>query len=172
MAAMALAGCAALPEDGPLVERLDEQTGVTVARLGQPLELYRETFLKEAAGRFAFLAPFETNQMGARQLFLWLALPVDPAPGLEPVVELNGAVLTLELAGREAQAAGLTRSPYKIPTPWSAMYYYKIDGALMARLADASQLTIRVTEATKTGTVKTIFAAPVVDSRLKDFAAR
>jgi hypothetical protein len=110
--------------------------------------------------------------MGARQLFLWLALPVDPAPGLEPVVELNGAVLTLQLAGREALAAGLTRSPYKIPTPWSAMYYYKIDGALMARLAEASQLTIRVTEATKTGTVKTIFAAPVVDSRLKDFAAR
>jgi len=165
-------GCAALPEDAPLMERLDSETGVTVSRLGKPVELYRDTFLQEAAGRFAFIAPFETNQMGSRESFLWIAVPVTPAPGLDPVIEIDGAAITLTVAGRDSQVANLTKSPYKIPTPWSAMYYYKIDDAMLAKLGAASKITIRVTEATKSGTAKTIFSAPITDSRLKDFAAR
>ena len=34
-----LVSCASLPDDAPVVENLDPQTGVTVARLGHPLEL-------------------------------------------------------------------------------------------------------------------------------------
>jgi hypothetical protein len=172
VAGMAIAGCAALPEDAPLMERLDADTGVTVSRLGKPVELYRDTFRQEAAGRFAFFAPFETNLMGTREPFLWVALPVTPAPGMDPSIEINGAVLPLTIAGRDAQAAGLAKSPYKIPTPWSAMYYYKIDDAVLATLGDATQITIRVTEATKAGTSKTVFSAPIADTRLKDFASR
>jgi hypothetical protein len=172
LALLAMAGCASLPEDGPLMERLDADTGITVSRLGKPVELYRDTFMQEAAGRFAFIAPFETNLMGTREPFLWVALPITPAPGLDPSIEINGAVVALTIAGRDAQAAGLTKSPYKIPTPWSAMYYYKVDDAILARLGEATQITIRVTEATKTGTAKTVFSAPITDTRLKDFAAR
>src|SRR5687767_1330271 len=84
LAGLWLAGCAALPEDAPVIEQLDSETGVTIARLGKPMELYRETFLQDAAGRFAFFGPFETNQMGNRELFLWIALPLDPAQGAEP----------------------------------------------------------------------------------------
>ena len=64
---------APLPDDAPVVEQLDPETGLTVARLGRPLELYRETFRKDTTERFAFLGPFETNQMGQRELFLWVA---------------------------------------------------------------------------------------------------
>jgi hypothetical protein len=153
------------------MERLDAETGIKIARLGQPVELYRETFLQNAMGRFAFLGPFETNHMGARELFLWVALPVDPA-GTEPILEVNGTPLTLGTPGRDAQFAGLSKSPYKIPTPWSAMYYYKVDAALITRLGEATDLSIRVVETVKDGTKKTLFAAPVVDGRLKEFAAR
>jgi hypothetical protein len=172
LASTFIGGCAALPEDAPVMEQLDAETGVTIARLGRPVELYRETFQQNPAGRFAFLGPFETNQMGKRELYLWLALPVDPVPGEEPVLELDGAVLTLPASSREAASAGLTRSPYKIPTPWSAMFYYRVDEALVTKLGNAGQLSIRVTETTKDGTTKTQFASKVPDSRLKDFASR
>jgi hypothetical protein len=169
--ACAVGGCAALPEDAPIIEQLDSETGITVARLGRPVELYRETFLKQPAGRFAFIGPFETNSMGARELYLWVALPVDPS-GSEPIVEADGAALPLGTAAREASFAGLRKSPYRIPTPWSAMYYYKMDAAMLARLAEARTLTIRVVENTKDGTANTVFTAPMNDSHLKDFAAR
>jgi hypothetical protein len=167
-----LNGCAALPQDSTVFEQLDAETGITVARLGRPLELYRETFLREPAGKFAFLGPFETNLMGTRELYLWVALPVDPSSGSEPIIEMDGTALSLGSAGRDAEFAGLRKSPYKIPTPWSAMFYYKVDAALIGRLADATQLSIRAVEATKDGTVKTLFAAKVEDSRLRDFAQR
>lgn len=167
-----LGACASLPEDAPVLEQLDNETGLTIARLGHPMELYRETFMQRTAGRFAFIAPFETNQMGSRELYLWVALPVDPAPGLNPVIEADGVVLDLPSPGRDAGAAGLTASPYRIPTPWSAMFYYKVDAALIAKLGDTSKLSIQVTETTKDGTVKTLFAASVPDGRLKEFATR
>ncbi len=167
-----MTGCAALPEDAPVFEQLDAETGVTIARLSRPMELYRETFQRDPTGRFAFLAPFETNLMGTRELFLWTALPVDVAEGTEPDIELDGRELSLGPPGREADFAGLNKSPYKIPTPWSAMYYYKIDQALVEKLAAATTLTVRVTERTKDGTTITVFASSVADSRLRDFAAR
>jgi hypothetical protein len=165
-------GCAALPDDAPVLEQLDEDTGVTVARLGHPMELYRETIQRDPTGRFAFLAPFETNNMGKRQLYLWAALPVDVTEGTEPDIEVNGRELKLGAPSRTAEAAGLRKSPYKIPTPWSAMYYYQIDEALVQTLAGATSLAMRVSEKTADGTTITVFASSVADSRLKDFAQR
>jgi hypothetical protein len=105
-------------------------------------------------------------------LFLWVAIPVTIAEGTEPDIELNGKGLALGKPARSADAAGLSKSPYKIPTPWSAMFYYKIDADLVARLAEAGSLAVRVSEAAKEGTVITVFAATVADSRLRDFASR
>jgi hypothetical protein len=166
-----LGACATLPEDASVVEKLDPETGVTITRLGQPIELYRETFLKDPAGRFAFLAPFETNQMGQRDLFLWIAVPIEPVADSVPVIEMNGTAISLAAPGRTADFASLNRSPYKIPTPWSAMYYFKVDTDLVARLAEATKLTLRMLEADKSGTVKTVFESEVTDTRLKDFAS-
>src|SRR5262245_46693417 len=71
VAAALLGGCAAVPDDAPVVEDLDQETGITIARLGRAVELYRETFRQDSTGRFAFIGPFETNHMGTRDLFLW-----------------------------------------------------------------------------------------------------
>jgi hypothetical protein len=174
LTAAMLGACASLPSDSAVVEQLDNDTGATVTLLGRPIELYRETFRQDAAGRFAFLGPFETNQMGQRQLFLWIALPQDAAENSEPPsIEVNGTALTLEPAGRAADFAGLKAPPYKIPTPWIAMYYYKIDAAVTAQLAEAHDLTIHAMESTKNGMVKTEYAAQVgTDARLREFANR
>jgi hypothetical protein len=174
LTALMLVACAALPDDAPVVEQLDADTGATVTRLGHPIELFRETFAQDAAGRFAFLAPFETNQMGARELYLWVAVPIDSPPDAEPPsIELDGKALALASSGRAADFAGLHNPPYKIPTPWSSMYYYKIDAAQVGALAAAGELSVRVAELTKEGTIRTQFATKVgADQRLKDFAAR
>jgi hypothetical protein len=166
------AGCASLPEDQPIMEQLDSETGVTITRLGKPVEIFRETFLQKAPGRFGFIAPFETNLMGTRELYLWVAVPIDPAANAEPTVAVDGVALTLGTAARAADIAGLRKSPYKIPTPWSAMYYYKIDAEVVARLGQASEILVSLFEATKDGAAKVEFATHVVDSRLKEFAAR
>lgn len=173
IASSMLGACAALPDDASVVEQLEPDTGVTIARLGHPIELYRETFLKDPAGRFAFLAPFETNHMGQRDLFLWIAVPVEPVAESVPVVEIDGTAVTLGNPGKAADFAGISKSPYKIPTPWSAMYYFKIDADVVARLGKATKLTIRVPESANSGTVNTVFETEVMsDPRLKDFAAR
>jgi hypothetical protein len=171
--ALALGACAAVPNDSPVVEQLDAETGATVARIGRPLELFRETFAQDATARFAFIGPFETNQMGTRELYLWVAVPVESPAGSEPLtVEVDGQPVALGTPGRQADFAGLRTSPYKIPTPWSAMYYYKIDTALVGTLGEARSVTVRVSEAAKEGTVRTTFTAETgADPRLRDFAA-
>jgi hypothetical protein len=173
MACSLFGACAALPDDAPIVEQLDSETGTTVTRLGRPIEVYRESFLQEPAGRFAFIAPFETNLMGKRELYLWLAVPIEPMQDSVPAIELNGAALTLSAPGRSADFATLHKSPYKIPTPWSAMYYFKVDDAIVARLAETTDIAVRVVEVGKAGPLKTLFAVKLeADPRLKDFATR
>lgn len=173
-AAACLGACAALPNDAAVIEQLDEQTGLTIARLGRPLELYRENFRKDAVGKFAFLGPFETNQMGRRELYLWLAMPLeDPAAAVKPVVTINGTILELPEPGRAPDAAGLQRTPYKIPMSWIATFYYRIDHDTVARLGETSSLRIQVTEDTKSGPVKTDYSLELADDpRLREFAGR
>jgi hypothetical protein len=173
-AATALLGaCAALPSDAPVVEQLDTETGTTVTRLGRPLELYRETFLQETAGRFAFIGPFETNLMGRHESFVWLAVPIEPLEGEVPVIEVDGVGLPLGMPGRAADFANLHKSPYKIPTPWSAMYYFKVDDSVVARLGEAAGVAVRVLEAGKSGPTKTLFSVKIeADTRLRDFVTR
>jgi hypothetical protein len=173
LATTLLGACAALPDDAPVVENLDSETGTTVTRLGRPVEIYRETFLQDTVGRFAFIGPFETNLMGTRELFVWLAVPIEPVPDAIPVVEVNGAVLTLGTPGRSADFAHVHESPYKIPTPWSAMYYFKVDESVIARLGEATDVTVRVVEASKNGPIRALFAVKITeDPRLRNFASR
>jgi len=100
-------------------------------------------------------------------------LPVEPVPDSVPAVEVNGAALVLGTPGRSADFATIHMSPYKIPTPWSAMYYFKVDDTIVARLGEATAIAVHVTEAGKDGPVKTLFAVEIeADPRLKEFASR
>jgi hypothetical protein len=168
-----LGGCASLPDDAPVVDQLDEQTGLTIARLGHPLELYVETARTDSASRFGFFGPFETNQMGQRQPFLWVALPVEPVASPPAVtVKVNGVPLPLAEAGHAPDFAGLARPPYKISTSWFAMYYFRIDAAIIQTIGQANEVAVLVTEDTRNGPVESNFSLKVGDDpRLKDFAA-
>jgi hypothetical protein len=169
-----VSGCAALPDDAPVVENLDPETGVTVARLGRPLELYRETARLDSSERFAFLGPFETNQMGKRELFLWVAVPMEnPAGSAQPTIYIDNTALELGDAGKAADFAGLRSSPYRIPTPWIATYYYRINADVIARLAAAHDLSIKAVDQAAKGPLDLEYVAtPAGDPRLADFAAR
>jgi len=169
-----LAGCAALPDDAPFVEQLDEETGLTIARLGRPVELYREVFRADHTERFGFVGPFETNQMGKRDLFLWVAIPTEgdasPAP---PTLSVDGTTLELGVPGRAPDFAGLRKSPYNIPTPWIATFYFRIADATVAQLGNAGSIALELTEDTRNGKVTARYTAQLAqDPRLREFAAR
>ena len=166
--------CATLPHDEPVVEQLDDETGLTVARLDKPLELYRETFRKETAGKFAFLGPFETNQQGKRELYLWIALPLEnPAAEVTPTYLLNGTPLDLGIPGRDPDSAGLRRPPYKIPTSWIAMFYYRVGQDVIEQLGAASSIRIQTVEEGQSGPLQTNYSVDVGgDPRLREFASR
>jgi hypothetical protein len=174
MLATLLASCASLPDDAPVVEQLDDQTGLTIARLGKPLELYRETFRKETAGKFAFVGPFETNQQGRRELYLWVALPLeDPAAEVTPTYLVNGKPLDLGTPGRSADSAGLRAPPYQIPTSWIATFYYRVEHDVIAQLGEARSILIQTTENTRAGPLRTNYSIDIGDDpRLREFAAR
>jgi hypothetical protein len=173
LVASLLVACAAIPDDSPVVEELDVETGLTIARLGRPVELYRETFRKDSTGRFAFLGPFETNQMGSRELFLWVALPVETPTATPPNILVDGKALALGEPGRTADFAGLRKSPYKIPTPWIAMYYFRLDNESLARLGAARALAFEIQDQTKDGVRRVEYMTQIeADPRLSEFAAR
>jgi hypothetical protein len=172
--AVLLVGCAVLPDDAPVVEQLDPETGLTVMRLGHPLELYREATRQERADRFGFLGPFEINQMGKREQYLWVALPFegDVAPST-PTVTVDGSKLELGETGRAPDFAGLRSAPYKIPTPWIASYYFRIDSGLVARLGAASEISVSLLDQTRNGPVEALYKVQLVgDPRLRAFSSR
>jgi len=168
-----LGACASLPDDAPVVEQLDEETGLTIVRLGRPLELYVDTARPDPAERFGFLGPFETNQMGKRDSFLWLALPVESNTSPpKPTIIINGSALELADPGHDAEFAGLRKSPYRISTPWMSMYYFRIDAAAIEHLGQAQNLSVQVTDIKRDGPVELSYSAQLAgDTRLREFAA-
>jgi hypothetical protein len=120
------------------------------------------------------MGPFETNNMGERHPFLWLAIPVEmAADSPPPAFEVDGAPLALPAPTRDAASAGVRKSPYKIPAPWSSMYYYAIDAATLAKIGAARQISVLVAEPTFEGATQTKFTVEMDESTpLRDFASR
>lgn len=168
-----LGACASMPDDQPVVENLDAQTGVTVMRFGRAMELIREAAVRDPASRFAFIGPFETNRMGERDLYLWLAVPTEAPESVNLTVEVGGTPLPLGAAGRTAEFAALRDSPYRIQTPWFATFYHRLDAQGLQRLRDAGQIVVRMTETTRDGPAEAVFVADTAgDPRFAEFSRR
>ena len=106
---------------------LDAQTGTTVIRMPKPVELVTEQPRGAQADPFAYLAPFETNRMGERTLFLWVSAPQDTGGVLkQPQVLCDGQPLTLIPHTDPIEQLGLSRPPYAAPAPWSAQWYFRL----------------------------------------------
>src|SRR5690242_15626398 len=90
-----LAGCASTPAE-PVSDRLDSQTATTVTVIQSPVELISETPKGAIGDPFAYVAPFETDQMGERALYLWISAPQVNGPLTEPKVSCDGRQLSLQ----------------------------------------------------------------------------
>src|SRR6266702_3288403 len=66
LAAALLGACATAPSEEPVSEKLDPDTATTVKTLNRPIELLSQTGRSKQTDPFAYIAPFETNRMGAR----------------------------------------------------------------------------------------------------------
>lgn len=135
---------AVLPEP----ETLDAQTGTTVIRMPKPVELVTEQPRGAQADPFAYLAPFETNRMGERTLFLWISAPQDMgATQQQPQVLCDGQPLTLIPHTEPIAQIGLSQPPYVVPAPWSAQWYFRLPEDSFACLTAATRLSIETTAA-------------------------
>lgn len=169
-AAMLLAtGCASAPIE-PVVEELDSRTGVTINRLARPLELVATSIRSGGGDPFASLAPFETNVMGQRSRWLWIAFPAESG-GASPAhrVVVDGTPLSLASAGSDPSAVSLKAFPYSPAAPWTTVRVFALDASATARLAAAREVGITVDYPEGRVTFGSALSAP---SPLAEFAAR
>src|SRR5919197_4700218 len=71
---LVVGACASAPPEA-VSEKLDPDTAITVTTLSRPIELLSQSNRAKQTDPFAYIAPFETNKMGARDLFLWVSTP-------------------------------------------------------------------------------------------------
>lgn len=160
--------CASTPSE-PVSEKLDPDTATTVTILSRPIELLSQTTRSKQTDPFAYIAPFETNRMGARDLFLWVSTPQAQGQLTEPQVICNGQPLSLQpldpengpvsssaAPGDNVAAGGslnapvkvdlsrlsLSRAPYESPVPWSTQWYFRLPADSLKCLADAEGISL------------------------------
>jgi hypothetical protein len=167
LAAVLLGACATVPSE-PVSETLDPDTATTVKILSHPIELFSPTSRGAQTDPFAYIAPFETNRMGARDLFLWVSTPQTQGPLTQPQVLCNGQPLNLQPLSQESGATAqvgrgdnvapagpsgapvkidlsqlnLSRAPYEAPVPWSTQWYFRLPAESLKCLADAEGISL------------------------------
>jgi hypothetical protein len=167
LASLLLAACGSTPRNAT-TEALDERTGTTVTRLEKPVELLALEARGANLDPFAYLAPFETNRMGRRALYLWIAVPDEQRDAAPPELRLDGRPLPLA-TGTQGRGAGLAAQPYPLPAPWSKLTVYALDATQFAALLAARQLQLEV----RYGSAVTHFAGTAEPpDALRDFGTR
>lgn len=168
LVAVVMAGCAPLPVTEPVAEKLDPDTTTTVTVLSQPIELFSPTLRAKQTDPFAYIAPFETNRMGSRQLFLWVSTPQLTQPrvmcnghelNLLPLSQDAGSNVVAQAAGKGGDFGGvgadgkaikvdlsklnLSRAPYNAPVPWGTQWYFKLSEDGLKCLAEAEGVSLQ-----------------------------
>ncbi len=136
---LGLAACASTPQE-PVSERVDPDTATTVTVIDRPIELVAEQ--SRTPDPFAYIAPFETDRMGQRSLYLWVATP--DAAGLRPQPQLLCDGQPVGLQPTEGNLANLQLSapPYTSPAPWSAQWYFRLPPEGLKCLAGARDIAL------------------------------
>jgi hypothetical protein len=141
---LTLCACAAGP--GPIVQdKLDAKTGSTVSVMPEPLELLLNSgFAGAHSGAFAYLGPFEIDQMGARTLFLWILVPHDVSSSVAPVIHCDDAQVTLPVQPGSLRDMALAEPPYEPPDPWGTQWYFALNDATLVCFAHAQRISIDI----------------------------
>ena len=169
VAAALVAGCAAMPATEPVAEKLDPDTATTVTVLSTPIELYSQSSRSKQTDPFAYIAPFETNRMGSKELFLWVSTPQAQGALTQPQVMCNGQPMELKAVAQDGTAVAeagkggdfggvgadgkaikvdlsklsLSRAPYEAPVPWGTQWYFKLSEEGLKCLAGAEGVVLR-----------------------------
>lgn len=136
-------GCASQGAIAPEAS-LDERTGTTLSHLNAALQLVATAPGAPSGDPFAFIAPFETNRMGRRQAYLWVAVPGEDGVASRPVVLPDARELRLAEAPSEALSLGIDAMPYAAPAPWSKVFIYLLDEPALRQLEAARSMIVRV----------------------------
>ena len=145
-----LPGCAGQATVKP-VETLDEQTGVTVAALKNPIELVTNAQSATLSFRkrptFAYLGPVEWNRSGALSYGLWIHVspgserqPGDiRAPDALTLILDDGSMI---LSPMEAPNPGA--DPYRPVVAWGQTAYFDLSVPTLERMAASRKLELDV----------------------------
>jgi hypothetical protein len=145
-----LAGCAGQATVKP-VEALDEQTGVTVGALKNPIELVTgaqsATLSVGKRPNFAYLGPVEWNRSGDLSYTLWIH--VSPGNERQPGDIRTAGALTLilddgPLVLSPSEAPKLGHDPYRPAVSWGQTAYFDLTVEMLKRMAASRKLELDV----------------------------
>jgi hypothetical protein len=144
--AAGLGACASTTSHAPF-ERLDDDTGMTVAGLTAPLEFVESGLLSvNKHASFAYLGPVEWDRMGEITYGIWLHI----APGNDrQVADIDGpAAVALvlddgELVLQPATPPKLGKEAYTPLVPWGRTAYFQATAPMLRRIGASSGLLVR-----------------------------
>jgi hypothetical protein len=126
----------------PVAERLDPDTATTVTVIKKPIELIGTVAHAPAGNPFAFIAPFETDRMGKRALYLWMSAPSTGGPNHPPQLICDGHALALPPVDNDISHLGLSSPPYPAPVPWDKQWYFQLSQDGLDCMAAAQRVSI------------------------------
>jgi hypothetical protein len=140
---LVLAACATSSR-APVEDKLDAKTGSTVSVLPDVVTLLTSGYLGARTGAFAYLGPFEVDEMGKRTLYLWVLVPKDVSASVAPVIQCDGNGVDLPLQKGSLADLGLAESPYEPFDPWGRQWYFSLTDAALVCFAHARAIALQV----------------------------
>ena len=164
-----LAACATTTSSQPVTERLDPDTATTVTVIKKPIELVGAGAHGPTGNPFAFIAPFETDRMGKRALYLWVSAPTTEGARHQPQLVCDGHALALPPVDSDISHLGLSSTPYPAPVPWDTQWYFQLSQDNLECMAAAQIVSVETYGADG---VPTRFTAEAKDlAPLKEFTS-
>jgi hypothetical protein len=137
-----LTACATTTSSQPVAERLDPDTATTVTVIKKPIELVGAGAHGPTGNPFAFIAPFETDRMGKRALYLWVSAPTTEGAKHQPQLVCDGHALALPPVDSDISHLGLSSAPYPAPVPWDTQWYFQLPQEGLECLAAAQLVAV------------------------------
>lgn len=141
-----IASCATAPP-APVQDKLDSKTGSTVSVLPDPVVLLTSGYVGARTGAFAYLGPFEVDEMGKRMLYLWVLVPKDVSATVAPVIKCDSNIVDVPLQKGSLADMGLAESPYEPLDPWGTQWYFSLTDAALVCLAHAKVIAAEIPDA-------------------------
>lgn len=144
-----LSACAAAQP--PVVEYLDELTGVTITHSRTPFIMSTDTY-SDVARDYMQIGAIEVNRMGTHQYYLWLGISevkytksaYRPPRGFESIVFIVGEEkFQLDIGGWTQEAIGASEPVYEKLFQNTVDAYYEVTLEQIDLLTDADRIRFR-----------------------------